>query len=425
MPVGRSILLIAQLAPPSELSAARRSAGLAKYLDRLGHRVTVLTSLSSGRGPVPGARVVRTRDAMVSALNWRRESFRVLAGGRGEAGYEASPSRLASVFVPDLAVAGWLPFALPRARELAARADAVITTSPPHSGHLAGLALHARGLPWVADFRDGWTFESDRPAWPFAAQRALDAGLERAVARGADALVAVSDPIAADLEARFGRRVATITNGFDPEEHVEVGAAASLDGVAPASDRHTLLHAGRMAYAGRSPRSLLAALAAEPDLAGSVEILFAGPLSAEERELIERAPAARAVGSLDRARTLALEAASDSLLVLTSGRRRGEATQKVFEYLAAGKPIVVLGRDTEAARIVEGADAGIVAPADDPAAIAAALRQLLAAPEAARPARAAIDRYSYAALAAEMAEQVERAIAAAGAAVSRARAAPR
>src|SRR5947209_6890069 len=162
MGVGRSILLVAQLAPPSELSAARRVAGLAKYLDRLGHRVTVLTSLASGRGPVPGARAIRTRDAMVSALNWRRESFAALAGGSGDGGYEGRPSRLASLFVPDLAVAGWLPFALPRARDLAAGADAVITTSPPHSGHLVGLALRGRGLPWVADFRDGWTFESDQ-----------------------------------------------------------------------------------------------------------------------------------------------------------------------------------------------------------------------------------------------------------------------
>jgi glycosyltransferase involved in cell wall biosynthesis len=266
----------------------------------------------------------------------------------------------------------------------------------------------------VADFRDGWTFESDRPAWTLGAQRALDVGLERAVARGADALVAVAEPIAADLRARFDREVATITNGFDPEEHGAVDRSATLDGVAPAADRHTLLHAGRMAYAGRSPRPLLAALAAEPDLAERIEVLFAGPLSVEEREVIEDAPSARAVGSLARAQVLALEAASDSLIVLTSGRRRGEATQKVFEYLAARKPIVVLGEDTEAARIVEGAGAGLVGPADDPVAIAAALRRLLDAPDAVRPAAGAIQRYSYVTLAAEMAEQVEGAIAVAG-----------
>ncbi|MDQ6749405.1 MAG: hypothetical protein M3Z33_01415, partial [Actinomycetota bacterium] len=60
---GRELLLVAQLAPPSTLSAARRAAGLVKYLERLGHRVTVLTSMSSGSGGLAGAaHVVRTRD---------------------------------------------------------------------------------------------------------------------------------------------------------------------------------------------------------------------------------------------------------------------------------------------------------------------------------------------------------------------------
>lgn len=415
----RELLLVAQLAPPSNLSAARRVAGLVKYLDRLGYRVTVLTSMSSGRGELPGgAHVLRTRDLLVSPINWRRESFASLAGGGGGAGYEETPSRLASLFVPDLAMVGWLPFALRRALALAAahRFDAVLTTSPPHSGHLVGLALHGRGLPWVADFRDGWTFESDRPAWPLSAQRALDRGLERAVAVGADSLVAVTEPIAADLGTRFEREVTTITNGFDPEEHSNDAPAVALGAAAPASDRHSLLHAGRMAYAGRSPAPLLAALERAPELRARLEVLFAGPLSAQERELIARPEldgAARAVGSLDRERTLALQSRSDSLLVLTSGHRRGEATQKVFEYLAAGKPILVLGEDTEAARIVTDAGGGIVAPADDPDAIGAALRRLVDG-EATAASMDGVRRYSYAQLAREMAEQVERAITARG-----------
>ena len=51
----RSILLVAQVAPPSTLVAARRVAGFTKYLARLGHRVTVLTSRVSGDGPIEGA----------------------------------------------------------------------------------------------------------------------------------------------------------------------------------------------------------------------------------------------------------------------------------------------------------------------------------------------------------------------------------
>src|SRR2546430_14696223 len=98
MSVGRSILLVAQLAPPSELSAARRVAGLAKYLDRLGPRVTVLTSVSSGRGPVSGACVGRTRGAMVSALNWRRGALPAPAARGGGGRHAAGPRRPASGF---------------------------------------------------------------------------------------------------------------------------------------------------------------------------------------------------------------------------------------------------------------------------------------------------------------------------------------
>jgi glycosyltransferase involved in cell wall biosynthesis len=369
---------------------------------------------------VPGAaRVVRTRDLLVSRVNWRRASFEALAGG-GDAGY-SEPSPIAGLIVPDLAIVGWLPFALPRALSLARREpfDCVITTSPPHSAHLVGLALSRREVPWVADFRDGWTFESDRQDWPWAWQRALDQRLERAVGEGADALVAVTAPIAEDLARRFGVDVETITNGFDPDEHMAAGAG---DAPELAGDRYSLLHAGRMAYAGRSPRPLLEAVERlrreDPALADRLELVFAGPLSAEERQLIERPAldgAARAVGSLDRERTLALEQRADGLLVITSGHRRGEATQKVFEYLATGKPVLVLGEDTEAARIVTAAGGGIVTSSVDAAAIAASLRELVArldagadaAPDDARAGR--IERYSYPSLAAAMAEQVQRA----------------
>ena len=114
MPHGRSILLVAQLTPPSPLVGAHRPAALTKYLARRGHRVTVLTSMASGRGDVPGAvRVIRTRDLLSSPLNWRRANLESLQG-RSQATY-AEPSPVERLVVPDLAALGWLPFALARA----------------------------------------------------------------------------------------------------------------------------------------------------------------------------------------------------------------------------------------------------------------------------------------------------------------------
>jgi glycosyltransferase involved in cell wall biosynthesis len=56
------------------------------------------------------------------------------------------------------------------------------------------------------------------------------------------------------------------------------------------------------------------------------------------------------------------------------------ATGKLFEYLAAKRPVLVLGEQTEAARIVARAGAGVAAAEDDPGSVADALERLLDAP---------------------------------------------
>jgi glycosyltransferase involved in cell wall biosynthesis len=413
VPSGKAILLVTQFAPPAGFSAARRVAGLAKYLSRLGHRVTILGSLASGRGPIPGAAsVVRTRDLIASPLNWRRGHFESLRVG-SDVAYRDAPTRLASLVVPDLVLLTWIPFALPRALRLARgqRFDCVITTSPPESGHLIGLALRARGLPWIADLRDGWTFETTHPEWPTRIQLRLDRALEGAVVARADLVTAVTDPIAHDLRERLGANAVTVSNGFDPEEHPRVGTQEA--GLSPG--RISLVHTGRMAFAGRSPLSIVDALKElrrrHPKLGERVEVVLAGPLSGSERELIGQAEldgSVRAVGTLPREETLRLQSAADVLLLITGRSRSSEATAKLYEYLAAGRPILVLGEGTAAAEIVRGAGAGMVTSATDPVAIADAIAQLVEHAPAMEGTSPAIERYSYSSIAAELADHLER-----------------
>lgn len=406
----RRVLLVAQLAPPSPLIPARRIAGLAKYLPAQGPEVSVLTSGISGEGEVEGAAAVsRTPDLMTTPLNWRRGQFKALEGSAD--GSYSEPSRLESVLVPDIAAATWLPFAISKAFRLARESepDCVITTGPPQSVHLVGLALRRRGIPWIAEFRDGWTFDQPAREFPWRAQRQLDAALERRVATGADALVGVTRPIADDLSRRFGRPATVLTNAFDPEEVTDGGDSELLD-----PDRFSVVHTGRMAYAGRSPLPLLEALRAlkrdRPQVAAGLEVVLAGPLSAEEEPLVRAADLAdtvRAVGTLDRRRTLQLQHGADALLVLAEGSSRRVATGKLFEYLATDAPILVLGDDSEAARIVAETGAGFAASGSDPTQIAPALERLLASPpESARDA-AAVEPYTYPHIARGYAELIE------------------
>jgi glycosyltransferase involved in cell wall biosynthesis len=402
--VSRSLLVVAQYAPPSPLIAARRIGGLAKYLARAGLRVTVLTSAMSGEGAIEGAaEVVRTGDLLTSRLNWRRGSLDALRG-IAPASYSRR-SRLEDVIVPDLGAVTWLPYALPAALRLARREpfDCVLTSSPPQSAHFVGRALRLRGVPWIAELRDGWTFEPPRPPFP-RPQRSLDARLERAVLARADLVIGVTEPIVEDARARLGLRAELVTNAFDPEEEADAEAAGEL--VQP--DRFTLVHTGRMAVSGSTPRPLLDGLALLGP--GRLDVVLAGPLAEHERPLVTRAEGeglVRWVGSLERLRTLALQRAADALLVVTEGAtRRSVATGKLFEYFAARRPILVLGEETEAARIVLEAKAGRVTSAGDPHAIAAALRSLVEDPPS-PPEPAAVERYGFPAIAAGVAELVE------------------
>jgi glycosyltransferase involved in cell wall biosynthesis len=387
---------------------------MTKYLARLGYDVTVLTSAVSGQGPIDGAvRVVRAYDLMVSRLNWRRGHFKALRGEQ-QATYDPTPSALSRLIVPEVSLVGWLPFALPRAIALARRSrfDCVITSSPGETTHLIGMALKRRGIPWIAELRDGWRFESTHPDWPYRLQHRIDSSLERAVVTRADALVTVTEPISADLRERYGVDVATITNGFDPEE--QPSAASELVSV----DRFSLVHTGRMAVAGRSPQSLIEAIELlardRPELANRLEVLFAGPLTEDERELFSQPSLdgiVRSVGTLDRTSTLALQRSADGLLVITGRSRRSEATGKLFEYLATGRPLLVLGDQAEAGRIVLDAGAGVVS-ADRPTDVARSLVGLIegAAGSTGNGAGGgrATERYAYPSLARRMAEQIEQ-----------------
>ena len=110
---------------------------------------------------------------------------------------------------------------------------------------------------------------------------------------------------------------------------------------------------------------------------------------------------------------LRLQRAADVLLVVTEGsRRRSVATGKLFEYLATSRPILVLGSETEAARIVISAHRGTATPADDPRAISVALRELAGEDHPPLMDRTELERYSWPRLAADYAAVVDGVLAA-------------
>jgi glycosyltransferase involved in cell wall biosynthesis len=265
--------------------------------------------------------------------------------------------------------------------------------------------------------RDAWTFEPLRPRFPTAVQRRLDERLERRLLGAADAVTAVSRPAADDLRSRVGARVELVPNGWDPE------LAPSPDGADLREaerrldpERTSLVYTGRFGSYGRDPRPLVEALgrlaSSHPDHAARLELVVAGPQTDAELELLRTdvSPARiSVVGSLPRRRALALQRAADALLVIAAPGRTQLANLKLFEYLAAGRPILALAGGTEAGRIVSEAG-GEVVRADDVAAIADALARLVSDPRD-PPAESLLRHYSYPAVAERMAAAIEGALA--------------
>ena len=408
----RRLLVITYHHPP-DTSGGHRWALMGRWLRTLGHEVTTIAS--AAHGGLPDDELTDThRVGDLSSSTTLRRLLRKPPAASDEA-VAAPPSRLLTeVVVPDANLLTWTPGALRAARRLiAARSfDCVVTSGPPHSTHTIGLLLGAERPAWIADFRDGWRYESLRAPWPTRLQERLDAALERRVATGAEAVIGVTRPIAEDFPARLGVDAAFIANGWDP------GWAGAAGERPPqlAPDTVNIVHTGTLGSgAWRDPRPLFAALrrVAAEDGRGRVRLVLAGQLDAELQQLIAGVDGevVQHLGRMPREQAIALQRSGDALLLLTSSRHVSHATGKLFEYLAAGKPIIALAKGNEAARIVEETGTGVTVAPDDVEGILAAIRSAVDGSLAARYAPRGLERYVYPGPAEAVAELVEDAIA--------------
>jgi glycosyltransferase involved in cell wall biosynthesis len=266
--------------------------------------------------------------------------------------------------------------------------QAVLSSGPPETNHLVALELHrTTGLPWLADFRDPWFgLHLQRP--PTAWHRARHARLERAVLSRAAAVTATTTWLRDLLRERAPRpleRLHVIRNGFDPTDFPPPPPPR------PPATPLRLVHTGMLTLT-RSAEGLLAAIArlhADPQQRGAFEVELVG--ARESRN--DAAAAAPALAGCVRLRdyvphrdAIAAMQAADVLVLIkhVEPRYRGLVPGKLYEYMGAGRPILALVPESEAADLVRELGWGEVAPPDDAEAIAAALVRLLAHKRAGR-----------------------------------------
>jgi glycosyltransferase involved in cell wall biosynthesis len=374
--------------PPSGGAGVQRCLKWVKYLPELGVEPTVITvdpdqasypvrDESLLREVPPGVRVIRT--ATLEPF----ESYQKLTGRavpHGGFANEGKPSAVqqalrfvrGNFFLPDPR-RGWNRYALAAVDKLLAageKFDAILTSSPPHSTQLIGLEIQRKyGLRWLADLRDPWTdiyYTKDLHRTPPAAW--LDARYERQVLTKADAVLVTSP----ETERLFRRKlpdlakgkIVVLPNGYDEPDFQQPSA--------PPADCLRLTHTGTISARYRID-NLLKAIAKTQQRYPQVpwRLRFVGQVDAGVRAQVAAAGLSDVTEFLPfvpHQQSVAYLMTSSALLMAIPdvALNRGILPGKVFEYLAARKPVLCVGpAGSDADNVLREAGAGQALPYDD------------------------------------------------------------
>ncbi|NAS13486.1 glycosyltransferase family 4 protein [Poritiphilus flavus] len=265
-------------------------------------------------------------------------------------------------FIPD-ARKNWVEPSIRYLTEIVQKEqiEQIITTGPPHSIHLIGLGLkQSLNLPWIADFRDPWTsigYHKKLKLRQSAQKKHLE--MEHEVLNTADKVIVTSETTRKEFGNITKKPVVVITNGYDSE----YTGGANLD------DKFTLTHIGSL-LTGRNPANLwkvLSELAGENEtFRAALQLEFLGVVSQEVIDSLYRyelAPYLKLRGYVSHHQVLRRQRSAQILLLIEidSHETKGIIPGKLFEYIAARRPILAVGpKDWDAGQIVRDTKTGRV-----------------------------------------------------------------
>ena len=247
----------------------------------------------------------------------------------------------------------------------------IYTTSFPESAHLPGILLHLLGVRWVVDYRYGG------PMWTTAlvfGRKSLWGGrlalaFQAYVLRHADLVITQSETLRENFIARFAldpARVAALPNGYDEDGFVDFGRQAPP--FTRVQGELHLLHLGGDWYPDASQLAnlddLLTRLANDTGVKVIVHALGVDIFGAR-RELTPSAYEYVFHGVVPHAEALTYLAAVDAFILSMIAETAGQGSvagwlpAKLWEYLRAGKAILLMGPRDDAWRYAEACGAAI------------------------------------------------------------------
>lgn len=378
----RKVLIVTYYWPPSGGSGVQRWLKFAKYLDKAGWEVTVLTPEHTAftiRDPSlmkdvpPQVDVLKLPiwepyDIFFKVSKWmgkgKPAQSDMITTGKKSMFQKVSSWIRGNLFIPDPRIFWVKPAAtflndLIRSNQI----SKVITTGPPHSIHLIGLRLKKKnpGLQWIADFRDPWSEWDllDTLSLSSMARRRHRA-LEKEVLARADQVITIAPFHVRRFEALGERKVELITNGFDEDDFAGTQRVRTA--------KFTVRHTGIVDEL-RDPRpvmqAILMACLEDPVIKEHLVVEFIGNVNAGFQSDVGKDPVlnglTRFTPNVPHQQLLSMYAQTDlQLLILAhTSIAPGNLPGKFFEYLASGSPILSVGPvDGDAGDILRQTRAG-------------------------------------------------------------------
>ena len=394
------LLVITYYWPPSGGAGVQRCLKFVKHLGHFNVEPTVITvDVDQATYPVrdasllaevpPEVRVIRTKTSEPFESYKKLTGRAVPYGGfanEGKPGLMQKALRFVrgNLFIPDPR-RGWNRHAIAAVEKLLAAGeqfDAVLTSSPPHSTQLIGQELQRRhGLRWLADMRDPWTdiyYYKDLHHTPLASW--LDARYERQVLTNADAVLVTSPETKRLFMAKLphlpGAKFHVLPNGYDESDFRGVSQ--------PPTDCLRITHTGTITelyHIEQLLKAVAACAATNPDV--PLRLRFVGQVSAQLRLQIEQAGLLAVTEFIpfvphDKSVEYLLSASVLLMAIPDVPRNFGILPGKVFEYLAANKPILCIGpAGSDADNLLQECGAGQALPYQDCALMRETLEALI------------------------------------------------
>jgi glycosyltransferase involved in cell wall biosynthesis len=377
----KKVLIITYYWPPSGGAGVQRMLKLVKYIRQFGWEPIVYTA-KDAEYPVideslfkdipDGVTVLREKIiepyGLYKKLVGQKKNERVYSGFLSENEKPSLTQKLSvwirgNFFIPDARFLWIKPsviFLLNYLKENPV--DVIVSTGPPHTTHMIARNVKRKlNVKWIADFRDPWTnidFYNQLNLTPWA--DAKHRRLEKSVLKEADKAVTVSWHWAKELgDIRGEQDVEVITNGFDEDDFDD--ALAAVD------DKFSLVHIGSL-NPDRNPHTLWKVLNelcdTLPGFENDLVIRLIGKTDAVVFRSIDQSKLTHYVERLDYLPHAAVsrEQRRAAVLLLPLGNTpnvNGLIPGKVFEYLAAKRPLIVIGAPGgDSARIVRESGVG-------------------------------------------------------------------